>query len=98
MDTIAERRAALVSALRSGKYKQGRSFLRLADDYCCLGVACDVAGESWIAVAGDEVFAVSTHQMIYLNSTTYMTESVREYYGFVSERGACRQWTPCVAC
>jgi hypothetical protein len=34
-----------VDALRSGKYTQGRSALRNRDDeYCCLGVACDVSG------------------------------------------------------
>lgn len=32
----------LVAALRSGKYKQGRSYLRVGDRYCCLGVACDL--------------------------------------------------------
>lgn len=34
-----------LAALRSGKYKQGRGRLRSADDkYCCLGIACEVAG------------------------------------------------------
>jgi hypothetical protein len=32
-----------VAALRSGKYKQGRKFLRYKDEYCCLGVACELA-------------------------------------------------------
>lgn len=32
-----------VEALRSGKYKQGRSALRIDDTYCCLGVLCEVA-------------------------------------------------------
>lgn len=32
-----------VAALRSGRYKQGRSRLRKKDDtFCCLGVACDL--------------------------------------------------------
>lgn len=35
-----------VAALRSGKYKQGRSYLKRVDDgearYCCLGVACEL--------------------------------------------------------
>lgn len=35
-----------VKALRSGEYKQGREQLRNDDDeYCCLGVACDVFKE-----------------------------------------------------
>lgn len=33
-----------VKALRSGKYKQGRKTLRAKnDEYCCLGVLCDIA-------------------------------------------------------
>jgi len=35
---------AWVKALRSGKYKQGRGALRTGDMYCCLGVACELAG------------------------------------------------------
>lgn len=31
-----------LDALRSGKYKQGREFLCVDNQYCCLGVLCDV--------------------------------------------------------
>lgn len=31
-------------ALRSGKYKQGKGQLRDGDNFCCLGVLCDVSG------------------------------------------------------
>jgi len=31
-----------VDALRSGEYKQGKSYLRSSDSYCCLGVLADV--------------------------------------------------------
>lgn len=30
-------------ALRSGKYEQGKRFLRAGEQYCCLGVLCDLA-------------------------------------------------------
>jgi hypothetical protein len=33
-----------IAALRSGEYKQGRFTLCHDDEYCCLGVACDVFG------------------------------------------------------
>lgn len=38
-----------LEALRSGKYKQGRSALRtIQDEFCCLGVLCDiVAPDAW---------------------------------------------------
>lgn len=32
-----------VEALESGEYKQGIGSLRVGDNYCCLGVACEVA-------------------------------------------------------
>ena len=39
-----------LEALRSGKYKQGVRVLRsIHDDYCCLGVLCDlIAPEKWV--------------------------------------------------
>lgn len=36
----------LVTALRSGEYKQARSALREGNSYCCLGVLCDLYGKS----------------------------------------------------
>lgn len=33
----------LVTALRSGTYRQGRERLRAEDEFCCLGVACEVS-------------------------------------------------------
>lgn len=36
--------AKLVAALRSGEYEQVSGCLRSQDNYCCLGVACDISG------------------------------------------------------
>lgn len=41
-EQIAANRANWLTALRSGKYKQGQSSLRNGDSFCCLGVACDL--------------------------------------------------------
>lgn len=43
-----------LTALRSGKYKQGRSSLKMKDEnkYCCLGIACLVAGQKNIGSDG----------------------------------------------
>jgi uncharacterized glyoxalase superfamily protein PhnB len=31
-----------VAALRSGKFKQGKEYLEIEGEYCCLGVACKI--------------------------------------------------------
>lgn len=35
-----------VKALRSGKYTQGKTALKDGDDFCCLGVLCDIYDKS----------------------------------------------------
>jgi len=41
----ASLKAKWIEALRSGRYKQGRWALRTkSDDFCCLGVLCDISG------------------------------------------------------
>ena len=37
-----EVKAKWVTALRSGKYEQGRDHLKAGDAFCCLGVLCDL--------------------------------------------------------
>src|SRR4051812_12157436 len=41
---LGPRQEAFVIALESGNFKQGRKFLRSDDAFCCLGVACELAG------------------------------------------------------
>lgn len=43
-----------VKALRSGEYTQGRSCLRRADNFCCLGVLCDLAVEAGVIPAPEK--------------------------------------------
>jgi len=54
-----ELKAKWLAALRSGNYKQGESFLRWNDTYCCLGVLCDVARKHWepVELSADTVYA-----------------------------------------
>jgi hypothetical protein len=49
----AELRNRWIAALRSGRYAQGKGYLRQDDmdgvaRYCCLGVLCEVAGIEWV--------------------------------------------------
>ena len=37
-------KAKWIKALRSGKYKQGKQYLKSRGRYCCLGVLCEVLG------------------------------------------------------
>lgn len=37
-----ENARAWIAALRSGEYKQGRLALHQGDEFCCLGVACEL--------------------------------------------------------
>ena len=39
------------NALRSGKYKQGKVNLRRNDEFCCLGVLCELAVQNNIIAA-----------------------------------------------
>lgn len=42
-----------VKALRSGKYKKGIGQLKnKKDEYCCLGVLCDLSGKPWNGLDG----------------------------------------------
>ena len=42
-DYLNEFEIEWLKALRSGNYKQGRGQLRYDENYCCLGVACDIS-------------------------------------------------------
>lgn len=47
MTAIQKRRVRKwIAALRSGEYKQGHRVLKSSAGYCCLGVACVVAGRA----------------------------------------------------
>lgn len=51
-----------ITALRSGKYKQGAGYLNENDCFCCLGVLCDVVKDElqidWDENPEDEDFAI----------------------------------------
>lgn len=54
-------RKAWTRALRSGKYKQGHGVLHKGDQYCCLGVLCELAVQAGVTdreaghgISGDE--------------------------------------------
>ena len=44
-----------VEALRSRRFEQGKNFLNLGGKFCCLGVACVLAGVEGVEVEGGKV-------------------------------------------
>lgn len=69
-----ELRKKLVEALRSGNFKQGKMRLKLRDRYCCMGVACIVAGRKFVRGRCE-------------GRSTVLPESVMFDYGFQSDQG-----------
>ena len=68
-----------VSALRSGEYKQSKSYLKSDFGYCCLGVGCKLKGHEDFELFGkpypsvkmlSEVFQYSEHYQ--LNMYAYL--------------------------
>lgn len=65
-----EVKAKWVAALKSRKYQQGQTFLRMGDQYCCLGVLCDLFQKEhaetveWEKAINSEHFSeISTFQL-----------------------------------
>lgn len=89
---IYERAMELVTALRSGKYRQANGHLRLDDvngdrSHCCLGVACEISGLSeWIQEEG-------LSRGRYLDETAVLPARVKEHFGFYSAGGDTRLGT-----
>lgn len=97
-DEQKARVAKLVHALRTTKKQQGRS--RLARylnsrkrEYCCLGIACEVAikdglklkhNKETIAFYGGKTETVTTYGDDYDSSYSLLPGNVVEYYGFNS--------------
>jgi hypothetical protein len=56
-----ELKAKWLESLRSGKYAQGTNQLRCNDEFCCLGVLCDIVdpnawdeSEEWVYGTGED--------------------------------------------
>ena len=80
-----DRLTAWIKALRSGEYKQARYVLRHEDNFCCLGVACDIFRKrtklgSWVSNLYQEHnkdFKLSKSK-----ESEVMIRGVYQYFGF----------------
>ena len=76
-----EHRKLWIKALRSGNYKQGYYHLKVADRYCCLGVACEVAFSN-----GFEDDGLTYNNVFEENS--YLPDQIVKYFGLFNNRGS----------
>lgn len=68
---VPEIKERWLTALRSGKYKQGAGALRVGDKYCCLGVLCQLlAEEAYIPVSSSGVTGEDGGIVVYDGTTT----------------------------
>lgn len=95
MPTIEQLKARYewTAALRSGKYKQGKNRLcsqlpEGIDEFCCLGVACEVLGPQ----VGVTRKVLDSGQVVYVNpdgfhSHDWLPESIKKLLGLNSASG-----------
>ena len=74
-----------LAALRSGEYKQGKNQLIDGDNYCCLGVLCDIHSKT-VKKKGVRFKDNMYFDGIYYN-TTELSERVQKWAGINSESG-----------
>jgi hypothetical protein len=68
-----------IAALRSGKYKQGTSWLRTNKGYCCLGVLSDLLGASWESKGANENgFSVYSCSIAGSSTTGMLSQPAKE--------------------
>ena len=73
-------KAQWVEALRSGEYQQGRNQLRKGDEFCCLGVLCDLAVKAGVGLNVEE----GPEDYLYDGETGSLPRAVREWAGLDS--------------
>lgn len=82
---LGRRQQALVDALRSEQFQQGKQALKRDGKYCCLGVACQISGlgEWWNNSEGcGEYYKVQTQM-----ERTVLPAAVLNYYSFRDNSG-----------
>ena len=89
-EETAANRKKWTDALRSGKYRQGDSYLHQGDKFCCLGVACDVAIKNGLELpvepSGD-IDDVTT----YNGADTILPDRVQRWLGLEDPVGTLRK-------
>lgn len=73
-----------VESLRSGDYQQGFDVLRTDNDFCCLGVLCDLYGKVH-GIGWDEVGdSTGLSRFRFLDNLATLPDEVRSWSGLAS--------------
>src|SRR5436190_193125 len=67
-----------IKELKSGKYKQGHSFLKINESFCCLGILCELAVEDKI-IKPATISLTNGNIWFYLNHNKIPPESVEKW-------------------
>lgn len=71
-----------IAALESGKYKQGRSSLRFNNEFCCLGVLCELAVEAGVITEAKRILNGQSLLYYYDDcNASYLPSAVRDWAG-----------------
>lgn len=95
MAELTEPQKAWLDALRSGEYKQGRDALRNGDNFCCLGVACEVALKQGVEL---DVKALSSGLYSYDGSEGVVPLKVQDWLGLHTPSGMSHWSSPLMGC
>ena len=83
-----EHRQEWIEALRSGDYKQTTGRLRDENEYCCLGVACDISGIGrWKSYRG-RIWEYTANEEYLWTETSYLPVAVQQYFGMDTAEGS----------
>ncbi len=84
-----------LKALRSKKYKQGKSFLRRDNKFCCLGVLADLYNpDGWVTIFGESYYRYIYQELetvieyINPNKLLYEQISLKKAYSLASMNDA----------
>ena len=74
-----------IAALKSGDYKQGRSRLNQNNQFCCLGVLCDLLADD--GLISKELSQKDSTLFLYDNDSSGLTDQVQSISGINSSLG-----------
>lgn len=92
---VQERVLNWIAALRSGEYKQAKERLRIGNDFCCLGVACNLYDpKKWKALP-DHEFAFRSHDdTTAWDAKVSLSDEVMDHFMLQDEDGGYREFKP----